>query len=194
MDIKVIHNIIDSTVDKIFACAAKNKIELSVDKETLMKQVRKAGERTDSVSFSLGNIVCFSESKMQTFRKELYAMLADLANTLRKYKETFPQLNAMAVIKTLATIQVKDPVTEAEGTQQATPATGDTKQPDVQKATQKKTQMGRKANEWLKKFNQLSVNSSKELQSGNIGNASSEFFSLMAQMPKQDWYQFFFKV
>jgi hypothetical protein len=186
MDIKVIYGIIDSTVDKVFASAAKNKIELSVDKETLLKQVRKAGERTDYVAFSLGNIVCFSESKMQTFRKELYAMLADLANTLRKYKETVPQLNAMAVIKTLATIQVKDPVTEAEGT--------DTKQPDVQKATQKKTQMGRKANEWLKKFNQLSVNSSKELQSGNIGNASSEFFSLMAQMPKQDWYQFFFKV
>jgi hypothetical protein len=193
MDIKVIYGIIDSTVDKVYASAAKNKIELSVDKETLMKQVRKAGERADPVAFSLGNIIYFNESKMETFRNELYEILANLADTLRKYKGVFPQLNAMAVIKTLATIKVNNPVTEADGTQQTAPATGDTKQPDVQKAEQKKTQMGRKANEWLKKFNQLSVNSSKELQSGDIGNASSDFFSLIAQMPKQDWYQFFFK-
>lgn len=65
--------------------------------------------------------------------------------------------------------------------------------PNPEKANQKRKQMGVKANSWLKSFGRIMPNVSRELQTGNMGQNASQFFTMLAQMPKQDWYRYYFK-
>ena len=62
-----------------------------------------------------------------------------------------------------------------------------------EKANLKRKQMGQKANNWLKSFGRVMPNVSRELQTGNLGQNASTFFTLIAQMPKQDWYKYYFR-
>lgn len=62
-----------------------------------------------------------------------------------------------------------------------------------EKANQKRKQMGQKANNWLKTFGRVMPNVSRELQTGNMGANASTFFTMLAQMPKQDWYKYYFR-
>ncbi len=189
MDVKVIHGIIDSTVDKIYASAAKHKVTLAANKESLKDDIKAITGRGEVSDLSIFLNRFFHESK-DSFRKELYTVLAELAETLRKYSERFPDLNCKEIIRKLATIQVKSDFEEQAPPMQA----NQSPQADIQKAEGKKLAMGRKANDWLRKLNQFSTNASKEVASGNIGTAASDFFEMIAEMPKQDWYKHFFKV
>ena len=73
-----------------------------------------------------------------------------------------------------------------------TPVIGSPQQ-DPQKQQQKRLAMGKKAQQWTQDFQKTMPLVNQEIQKNEIGKNTAKFLQTISQMPKQDWYNWFFQ-
>jgi hypothetical protein len=73
-----------------------------------------------------------------------------------------------------------------------TPVIGSPQQ-DPQKQQQQRLAMGKKAQQWTQDFQKTMPLVNQEIQKNEIGKNTAKFLQTISQMPKQDWYNWFFQ-
>lgn len=108
-DMDMVVGLINSTIDKIYVSAARNKVEISQPIASMKGSVRASMISTSrcdfvhSIMFALNQLESYDK-----FKTELYETLVALIATLRRMKNVVPNLDIKKIIETLSSICVKE--------------------------------------------------------------------------------------